>query len=132
MSIASLTKGASSAYCWATSAGPDPLVIEPVEGERHSFTVVWLHGIGASAKDSKKVMSKMAAKLPSAKFVCPEAPTRLMKAQNFVMRAWWDINKMNLQVPSRPGASHPRNRSVRTGTRSRRRPSRSCTSSRPR
>jgi phospholipase/carboxylesterase len=66
-------------------------------GENPSFTVVWLHGLGADGHDFEPIVPELP--LPSetsVRFVFPHAPFRPVTINNgMVMRAWYDILGMD-------------------------------------
>ncbi|MFF7706022.1 alpha/beta fold hydrolase [Pseudomonas sp. NPDC007930] len=67
-----------------------PLILEPT----HSVDacVIWLHGLGASRHDFEPVARLLQQRLPSTRFVLPQAPTRAVTLNNgYQMPSWYDI-----------------------------------------
>lgn len=62
--------------------GPDP-----------SFSVVWMHGLGADGHDFEPLVPELVGPdSPSLRFVFPNAPVRPVTVNNgYHMRAWYDI-----------------------------------------
>jgi phospholipase/carboxylesterase len=62
--------------------GPDP-----------SFTVIWLHGLGADGHDFEPLVPEVVVPgMPALRFVFPHAPVRPVTINNgYPMRAWYDI-----------------------------------------
>jgi len=62
--------------------GPDP-----------SFTIIWMHGLGADGHDFEPLVPQLVDKsLPALRFVFPHAPVRPVTINNgYAMRAWYDI-----------------------------------------
>jgi phospholipase/carboxylesterase len=62
-------------------------------GPNPSFTILWLHGLGADGHDFEPLVPELAdAKLPPIRFVFPHAPVRPVTLNNgYRMRAWYDI-----------------------------------------
>ncbi len=71
--------------------------IEPV-----TATVIWLHGLGASAHDFDSIIPYLHAK-PSfrkVRFIFPQAPMRSVTLnQGYVMPAWYDIYQFDKHGP---------------------------------
>ncbi len=72
--------------------------VEINPGAKASFTVIWLHGLGADGHDFEPIVP--ALRLPEnipVRFVFPHAPERPVTINGgMVMRAWYDIVEMNL------------------------------------
>lgn len=67
-----------------------PLVLDPT----HSVDacVIWLHGLGASRHDFEPVARLLQQRLPSVRFVLPQAPTRAVTLNGgYEMPSWYDI-----------------------------------------
>jgi phospholipase/carboxylesterase len=62
--------------------GPDP-----------TFTIIWLHGLGADGHDFEPLVPELLEPgLPALRFVFPHAPVRPVTINNgYQMRAWYDI-----------------------------------------
>ena len=70
--------------------------IEPSERQRGS--VIWLHGLGASAHDFEPVVPELAA--PFLRFVFPSAPVRPVTINyGRPMPAWYDILSLGMGPP---------------------------------
>ncbi|MCF6768002.1 alpha/beta hydrolase [Thiotrichales bacterium 19S11-10] len=65
-------------------------------GNQHTYTVIWLHGLGADGHDFESVVPEL--NLPqnaNIKFIFPHAPIRLITINGgFEMRGWYDIKDM--------------------------------------
>jgi len=74
------------------------ITIEPEQPAKAS--VIWLHGLGADGSDFVPIVPEL--KLPkecAIRFVFPHAPMRPVTInQGYVMRAWYDILGLNLQM----------------------------------
>jgi phospholipase/carboxylesterase len=72
------------------------LEIEPTEPQRGS--VIWLHGLGASARDFEPVVPELRA--PFLRFLFPSAPVRPVTI-NYGRRmpAWYDILSLGMGAP---------------------------------
>lgn len=68
-------------------------------GEKPTFSIIWLHGLGADGEDFVPIVDKL--NLPAAvRYVFPHAPQRPVTVNGgYVMRAWYDIsgNDINAQ-----------------------------------
>jgi phospholipase/carboxylesterase len=69
----------------------DGVVVET--GPRPTFTILWMHGLGADGHDFEPLVPELAdASLPALRFVFPHAPVRPVTLNNgYRMRAWYDI-----------------------------------------
>lgn len=74
----------------------DAVIVEPYE--EHKVSVIWLHGLGADGNDFKPIIPEL--NLPrnlGIRFIFPHAPIRPITVNNNMpMRAWYDINSLNL------------------------------------
>jgi phospholipase/carboxylesterase len=61
-------------------------------------SVIWLHGLGADGHDFEPIVRELGLGPASAiRFVFPHAPTRPVTInQGYVMRAWYDVARMDL------------------------------------
>lgn len=61
-------------------------------------SIIWLHGLGADGHDFEPIVSELRLGPASAiRFVFPHAPTRPVTInQGYVMRAWYDVARMDL------------------------------------
>jgi phospholipase/carboxylesterase len=74
--------------------GLKPLETVTVEtGPHPSFTIIWMHGLGADGHDFEPLVPELvAAGMPALRFVFPHAPVRPVTINNgYPMRAWYDI-----------------------------------------
>ena len=62
-------------------------------GTRPSFTIIWMHGLGADGHDFEPLVPELIeAGMPSLRFVFPHAPVRPVTLNNgYRMRAWYDL-----------------------------------------
>ena len=62
-------------------------------GPRPTFTIIWLHGLGADGHDFEPLVPELVERgAPSLRFVFPHAPVRPVTINNgYSMRAWYDI-----------------------------------------
>jgi phospholipase/carboxylesterase len=62
-------------------------------GPKPSFTIIWMHGLGADGHDFEPLVPELLEKdFPSLRFVFPHAPVRPVTINNgYSMRAWYDI-----------------------------------------
>lgn len=76
-----------------------PLEIET--SANPSFSVIWLHGLGADGSDFVPVVPELGlAEAPSVRFIFPHAPHMPVTCNGgYVMRAWYDI--ISLEPTSR-------------------------------
>ncbi len=67
--------------------------LEVETGPQPSWSVIWLHGLGADASDFEPIVPEL--RLPAApalRFIFPDAPARPVSCNGgHVMRAWYDI-----------------------------------------
>lgn len=73
-----------------------PTLLETVEFEtapNPSWTVLWLHGLGADGHDFAPIVPELVRRdWPALRFVFPHAPVRAVTINNGMrMRAWYDI-----------------------------------------
>ena len=68
--------------CVIVETGPDP-----------SFTVIWMHGLGADGHDFEPLVPELLDRdLPALRFIFPHAPVRPVTLNNgYHMRAWYDL-----------------------------------------
>ena len=62
-------------------------------GSKPSFTIIWMHGLGADGHDFEPLVPELADPgMPSLRFVFPHAPVRPVTLNNgYRMRAWYDL-----------------------------------------
>ena len=62
-------------------------------GPKPSFTIIWMHGLGADGHDFEPLVPELVDDgMPSLRFVFPHAPVRPVTLNNgYAMRAWYDI-----------------------------------------
>jgi phospholipase/carboxylesterase len=62
-------------------------------GPKPSFTIIWLHGLGADGHDFEPLVPELLEDgLPALRFIFPHAPVRPVTLNNgYRMRAWYDI-----------------------------------------
>ena len=62
-------------------------------GPKPTFTILWMHGLGADGHDFEPLVPELLDKgMPSLRFVFPHAPVRPVTLNNgYPMRAWYDI-----------------------------------------
>lgn len=69
------------------------IIKEPNEAIKAS--VIWLHGLGASADDFLPIVPRL--KLPQIRFIFPQAPVQPVTLnQGYAMPAWYDIYGLDL------------------------------------
>ncbi|MBI3563408.1 MAG: alpha/beta fold hydrolase [Gammaproteobacteria bacterium] len=76
----------------------DAVIINPAKA---SAAVIWLHGLGADGHDFEPIVDELqfAAK-PHTRFIFPHAPPRPVSINGgHVMRAWYDIYTLGIDVP---------------------------------
>lgn len=57
-----------------------------------SHTIIWLHGLGADAQDSLRIVTNLDVRGLNLRFVCPSAQNRCISVNNGMkMHAWYDI-----------------------------------------
>jgi phospholipase/carboxylesterase len=62
-------------------------------GPQPTFTIIWMHGLGADGHDFEPLVPELLADgLPVLRFVFPHAPVRPVTLNNgYEMRAWYDL-----------------------------------------
>ncbi len=62
-------------------------------GPSPSFTIIWMHGLGADGHDFEPLVPELVGDgMPALRFVFPHAPVRPVTINNgYRMRAWYDI-----------------------------------------
>jgi phospholipase/carboxylesterase len=62
-------------------------------GPHPSYTIIWLHGLGADGHDFEPLVPELVEQgTPALRFVFPHAPVRPVTINNgYEMRAWYDI-----------------------------------------
>ncbi len=71
-----------------------PLILEPSNSA--DACVIWLHGLGADRYDFLPVAEALQQRLPSTRFVLPQAPTRPVTINGgWSMPSWYDILAMS-------------------------------------
>ena len=72
--------------------------IERETGPQPSWSILWLHGLGADGHDFVPIVPEMLRRgWPALRFVFPHAPVRPVTINNGVpMRAWYDIVDIDL------------------------------------
>jgi phospholipase/carboxylesterase len=62
-------------------------------GPKPTFTVIWMHGLGADGHDFEPLVPELLDRgMPALRFVFPHAPVRPVTLNNgYPMRAWYDI-----------------------------------------
>ncbi|QVM86868.1 alpha/beta fold hydrolase [Pseudomonas lalucatii] len=72
----------------------DPLVLHPTPSA--DACVIWLHGLGADRYDFLPVAEALQERLPSTRFVLPQAPTQAVTINGgWAMPSWYDILAMS-------------------------------------
>jgi phospholipase/carboxylesterase len=72
----------------------DPLILQPTLAA--DACVIWLHGLGADRYDFMPVAEALQQRLPSTRFVLPQAPTRAVTINGgYAMPSWYDILAMS-------------------------------------
>ena len=72
----------------------DPLIIHP--SQTADACVIWLHGLGADKYDFLPVAEALQERLPSTRFVLPQAPTRAVTINGgYAMPSWYNIIAMS-------------------------------------
>lgn len=74
--------------------------IEVQTAEPCQYTVIWLHGLGASGHDFEPVVPSLhLLSRPGVRFVFPHAPVRPITVNGgAAMRAWYDIDSIDFEV----------------------------------
>ncbi|MFC3606300.1 alpha/beta hydrolase [Stutzerimonas tarimensis] len=68
----------------------EPLILEPAHPA--DACVIWLHGLGANRYDFQSVAEYLQQRLPSTRFVLPQAPTQPVTINGgWAMPSWYDI-----------------------------------------
>jgi phospholipase/carboxylesterase len=73
--------------------------VEKETGPSPTWTVLWLHGLGADGNDFAPIVPDLVANQswPAIRFVFPHAPVRPVTVNNGVpMRAWYDIKGVSI------------------------------------
>jgi phospholipase/carboxylesterase len=72
----------------------ETLILQPTQAA--DACVIWLHGLGADRYDFLPVAEALQQKLPSTRFVLPQAPTRAVTINGgYAMPSWYDILTMS-------------------------------------
>ena len=72
----------------------DPLILQPTLTA--DACVIWLHGLGADRYDFLPVAEALSQRLPSTRFVLPQAPTQAVTINGgYAMPSWYDILAMS-------------------------------------
>ncbi|MBX2835536.1 MAG: alpha/beta fold hydrolase [Gammaproteobacteria bacterium] len=73
--------------------------IEIETGDSVEYSVIWLHGLGASGHDFEPLIPELhLLKRPGVRFVFPHAPIRPITINNgAAMRGWFDITSLNFE-----------------------------------
>ena len=76
--------------------------IEIETGESIEFSVIWLHGLGASGHDFEPIVPELKLlSRPGIRFLFPHAPIRPITINGGAsMRAWYDINSLDFESRS--------------------------------
>lgn len=76
--------------------------IEIESGENVEFTVIWLHGLGASGHDFEPIVPELKLlSRPGVRFLFPHAPIRPITINGgAAMRGWYDIDSLDFEVRS--------------------------------
>ncbi|MFT4726997.1 MAG: phospholipase/carboxylesterase [Granulosicoccus sp.] len=71
--------------------------IEISTAEKTEYTVIWLHGLGASGHDFEPIVPELhLLQRPGIKFLFPHAPIRPITINGgAAMRGWYDINSLD-------------------------------------
>lgn len=71
--------------------------IEISTAEKTEYTVIWLHGLGASGHDFEPIVPELhLLQRPGVKFLFPHAPIRPITINGgAAMRGWYDINSLD-------------------------------------
>jgi len=74
--------------------------IEIETGESIEFSVIWLHGLGASGHDFEPIVPELKLlSRPGVRFLFPHAPIRPVTINGgAAMRAWFDIDSLNFEA----------------------------------
>ncbi|WXL24360.1 alpha/beta fold hydrolase [Ectopseudomonas mendocina] len=72
----------------------EPLILHP--NRDADACVIWLHGLGADCYDFQPVAQLLQQRLPSTRFVLPQAPTQPVTINGgYAMPSWYDILAMS-------------------------------------
>lgn len=73
--------------------------VERETGPGPSWSIVWLHGLGADGHDFAPIVPELLRPgWPAIRFVFPHAPVRAVTINNGVrMRAWYDIRDLSIE-----------------------------------
>ena len=72
----------------------EPLILHPTPSA--DACVIWLHGLGADRYDFLPVAEALQERLPSTRFVLPQAPTQAVTINGgWAMPSWYDILAMS-------------------------------------
>ncbi|MDD0841544.1 alpha/beta hydrolase [Pseudomonas sp. Gutcm_11s] len=72
----------------------DALILDPAQ--RADACVIWLHGLGADRYDFEPVAQMLQQRLPTTRFVLPQAPSRPVTINGgWSMPSWYDILAMS-------------------------------------
>jgi len=76
--------------------------IEITTGNTVEYSVIWLHGLGASGHDFEPIIPELnLLKRPGVRFLFPHAPVRPIKVNGGAsMRGWYDITSMDFDERS--------------------------------
>jgi len=74
--------------------------IEIESGENVEFSVIWLHGLGASGHDFEPIVPELKLlSRPGIRFLFPHAPIRPITINGgAAMRGWYDINSLSFET----------------------------------
>ena len=69
---------------------PEPIIIEPKD--KHTATVIWIHGLGDTGNGWHQEMLSLSKTLPYIKWILPTATKRAITCNNgAIMPGWYDI-----------------------------------------
>lgn len=73
--------------------------IEITTGESQEYTVIWLHGLGASGHDFEPLVPELGLlSRPGVRFLFPHAPVRPITINGgAAMRGWYDITSLDFE-----------------------------------
>jgi len=71
--------------------------VEILTAEPHEYTVIWLHGLGASGHDFEPIVPELnLLQRPGVRFLFPHAPIRPITVNGgAAMRGWYDITSLD-------------------------------------
>jgi len=80
---------------------PDVLEAITIGPEDARYSIIWLHGLGASGHDFEPIVPELQFKHKNqTRFIFPHAPLRAVTINNgYVMPAWYDIRAIALGAP---------------------------------